>query len=63
MANTTPQSHPAGGAVEEIAVETPIEPIEPGGLFLNVVVSEERAEAGADEDGDWFADIEGFESL
>ena len=37
----------------------PLEPAE----FIYETVSEAPIEAGADDDGDWFTDIEGFESL
>lgn len=47
---------------DEIPSTAPGEPAEPAGLFLDVVV-DERPETTTDDEGDWFADIEGFESL
>lgn len=47
---------------EEIPRTRRSEPFEPGGLFLDVAV-DESPETATEDDGDWFADIEGFQSL
>jgi|GEM_PF-2583702 len=48
-------------AEEKLEIGAPSEPSEPAGLYFDAAA--DLAESAADEDGDWFADIEGFESL
>lgn len=48
-------------AEEKLEIGAPSEPSEPAGLYFDAAA--DLPESAADEDGDWFADIEGFESL